>query len=110
MLILIFVYQLFIYEQYIYSNDLENGSNKQGVSECKQYNKIREYANFPIVFAESNSSKQKSISEYDNLQGWLLSKFQDIISMQQIDEQKLLQFEREIFLELAKNPRKIFGF
>ncbi|MFP3017529.1 MAG: 3-hydroxyacyl-CoA dehydrogenase/enoyl-CoA hydratase family protein [Candidatus Tisiphia sp.] len=61
-------------------------------------------------FAETNFSKQKSIAEYDNLQGWLLSKFQDIISMQQIDEQKLLQFEREIFLELAKNPKKIFGF
>jgi hypothetical protein len=61
-------------------------------------------------FAETNFSKQKSIAEYDNLQGWLLSKFQDIISMQQIDEQKLLQFEREIFLELVKNPKKIFGF
>lgn len=61
-------------------------------------------------FAETNFSKQKSIAEYDNFQGWLLSKFQDIISMQQIDEQKLLQFEREMFLELAKNPRKIFGF
>jgi hypothetical protein len=66
----------------VYSNDLENGDNKQGVSERKQYNKVREYANSPIVFAETNCSKQKSIAEYDNLQGWLLSKFQDIISMQ----------------------------
>lgn len=64
----------------VYSNDLDGGS-KQGVSEREQCNKIREYANSPIVFADTNFSKQKSIAEYDNLQGWLLSKFQDIISM-----------------------------
>ncbi|UCM93336.1 excinuclease ABC subunit UvrC [Candidatus Tisiphia endosymbiont of Melanophora roralis] len=44
----------------IYSNDLENGDNKQGVSELGVH-EVREYANTPQVFAKTNSSKQKSI-------------------------------------------------
>ncbi|WP_341762799.1 DNA mismatch repair endonuclease MutL [Candidatus Tisiphia endosymbiont of Melanophora roralis] len=43
----------------VYSNDLENGDNKQGVSELGVH-EVREYANTP-QFCETNSSKQKSI-------------------------------------------------
>ncbi|BFD46020.1 MAG: hypothetical protein DMENIID0002_06660 [Rickettsia endosymbiont of Sergentomyia squamirostris] len=45
----------------MYSNDLEDGENKQGISERKQYNKVREYANTQQVFAKTNSLKQKSM-------------------------------------------------
>ncbi|WP_375331086.1 excinuclease ABC subunit UvrC [Candidatus Tisiphia endosymbiont of Oplodontha viridula] len=44
----------------IYSNDLENGDNKQGVSELGVH-EVREYANTPQVFAKTNSSKHKSV-------------------------------------------------
>ncbi|MCC8398255.1 MAG: COQ9 family protein [Rickettsia endosymbiont of Labidopullus appendiculatus] len=43
----------------VYSNDLENGDNKQGVSE-RSVDELREYANTP-KFCVANSSKQKSI-------------------------------------------------
>ncbi len=45
----------------MYSNDLKDGENKQGISERKQYNKVREYANTQQVFAKTNSLKQKSM-------------------------------------------------
>jgi hypothetical protein len=44
----------------MYSNDLQHGGNKQGVSE-RSVHEVREYANSPIVFAETNSLKQKSM-------------------------------------------------
>ncbi|MFP3018711.1 MAG: hypothetical protein ACEY3E_07595 [Candidatus Tisiphia sp.] len=47
----------------MYSNDLQHGGNKQGGSEYKQYNKVCEYANSPIIFTETNSLKQKSIPD-----------------------------------------------
>ncbi|WP_342279181.1 DNA polymerase III subunit gamma/tau [Candidatus Tisiphia endosymbiont of Myopa tessellatipennis] len=49
----------------LYSNDLENGDNKQGVSELGVH-EVREYANTPQVFAKTNSSKQNSIPNYQN--------------------------------------------
>ncbi|WP_410520808.1 hypothetical protein [Candidatus Tisiphia endosymbiont of Dascillus cervinus] len=45
----------------MYSNDLKHGGNKQGGSEYKQYNKVCQYANSPIIFAETNYLKQKSM-------------------------------------------------
>lgn len=55
-------------------------------------------------------SKELNISGYDELQIWLLTKFQDIIDMQEIAEQKLLDLERQIFLELAQNPKRDLNF
>ncbi|WP_375327015.1 3-hydroxyacyl-CoA dehydrogenase/enoyl-CoA hydratase family protein [Candidatus Tisiphia endosymbiont of Nemotelus uliginosus] len=55
-------------------------------------------------------SKELDISGYDELQIWLLAKFQGIIDMQEIEEQKLLDLERQIFLELAQNPKRDLNF
>lgn len=44
----------------MYSNDLKHGGNKQGVSELGIH-EVREYTNSSIVFAETNSLKQKSM-------------------------------------------------
>ncbi len=48
-------------------------------------------------------SQELNITEYNDLQIGLLIKFQDIISQQEIDEPQLLEWERNIFLELAQN-------
>lgn len=63
-----------------------------------------------ITLPAISLSKELDITKYDELQNWLISKFQDIISTKSIDEEGLLQFERELFLELAKNPRKPLNF
>ncbi len=63
-----------------------------------------------IILPQMILAEQLDCSGYDDFQLWLLSKFQDIIDMQQIDEQKLLDYERAIFLSLAQNPKKKFGF
>jgi 3-hydroxyacyl-CoA dehydrogenase/enoyl-CoA hydratase/3-hydroxybutyryl-CoA epimerase len=72
----------------------------------KKMAKISKIITLPQVIL----AKELDLSKYDNLQLWLIAKFQEIISLQQIDEQRLLQIEREIFLELAKNPIKQFSF
>lgn len=55
-------------------------------------------------------SEKLDVSQYDELQIWLLDRFQEIIAMQEIDEQGILDQERKIFLELAQNPKKDLGF
>ena len=56
----------------------------------------------PTIFL----AQELDTTKYDALQLWLTSKLQDIIALKNIDEQGLLQFEREVFLELARNPKK----
>ena len=63
-----------------------------------------------ITLPALSLSEELDVTKYDELQIWLISKFQDIISMKTIDEQRLLHFERELFLELAKNPKKPLSF
>lgn len=50
-------------------------------------------------------SEELDIEGYNDLQRWLLTKFQEIIAQQEIDEQKLLEWERQIFLTLAKETK-----
>jgi 3-hydroxyacyl-CoA dehydrogenase/enoyl-CoA hydratase/3-hydroxybutyryl-CoA epimerase len=63
-----------------------------------------------ITLPEISLSKELDTTKYDELQISLISKLQEIISMKSIDEERLLQFERELFLELAKNHRKPLNF
>jgi len=53
---------------------------------------------FPLVRLED----ELDISEYNELQRTILLKIQDILQTQALTEDKLLEYEREIFLELAK--------
>ncbi|WP_375331138.1 hypothetical protein [Candidatus Tisiphia endosymbiont of Oplodontha viridula] len=46
----------------MYPNDLKHGDNKQGVNELGIH-EVREHANSPIIFTETNSLKQKSIQD-----------------------------------------------
>lgn len=51
-------------------------------------------------------SDELDISGYNDLQIWLLSKFQDIIAMKEVSEQELLELERKIFLEIVQDPKR----
>lgn len=62
-----------------------------------------EIIQFPLVKLED----ELDISGYNELQRTILSKIQDILQTQALTEAKLLEYEREIFLELAKQPETL---
>ncbi|XVN42117.1 MAG: 3-hydroxyacyl-CoA dehydrogenase/enoyl-CoA hydratase family protein [Candidatus Rickettsia vulgarisii] len=68
----------------------------------KKVQKISDKITLPQIIL----SEELDISGYNDLQIWLLSKFQDIISMKETSEQKLLELECKIFLEIAQDPKR----
>ncbi|KJV62333.1 3-hydroxyacyl-CoA dehydrogenase/enoyl-CoA hydratase family protein [Rickettsia amblyommatis] len=61
-----------------------------------------------IILPKINLATAIDTSKYNDLQNKVLSKFQDIIDTHnETNEEELLTYEQEIFLELAKDPRTI---
>ncbi|HJD58196.1 MAG TPA: enoyl-CoA hydratase/isomerase family protein [Rickettsia endosymbiont of Ceroptres masudai] len=61
-----------------------------------------------ITLPKINLATEIDTSKYNDLQNKVISKFQNIIDKHsETNEEELLSYEREIFLELAKDPKKI---
>nr|WP_238375402.1 hypothetical protein [Rickettsia massiliae] len=61
-----------------------------------------------ITLPKINLATAIDTSKYNDLQNKVLSKFQDIIDTHnETNEEELLAYEQEIFLELAKDPKTI---
>lgn len=61
-----------------------------------------------LTLPKVSLAKEIDTSKYNDLQNKVLSKFQDIIDKHnETNEEELLEYEREIFLELAKDPKTI---
>ncbi len=61
-----------------------------------------------ITLPKINLATEIDTSKYNELQNKVLSKFQNIIDKHnETNEEELLAYEREIFLELAKDPKTI---
>ncbi|MGX6960880.1 MAG: 3-hydroxyacyl-CoA dehydrogenase/enoyl-CoA hydratase family protein [Rickettsia endosymbiont of Pentastiridius leporinus] len=61
-----------------------------------------------ITLPQINLAEEIDTSKYNDLQNKVLAKFQDIIDKHnETNEEELLEYEREIFLEVAKDPKTI---
>lgn len=61
-----------------------------------------------LTLPKINLANEIDISKYNDLQNKVLAKFQNIINKHtEANEEQLLDYEREIFLELAKDPKTI---
>ncbi|HJD55940.1 MAG TPA: 3-hydroxyacyl-CoA dehydrogenase/enoyl-CoA hydratase family protein [Rickettsia endosymbiont of Pyrocoelia pectoralis] len=61
-----------------------------------------------LTLPKINLAKEIDTSKYNDLQNKVLAKFQDIIDKHsETNEEELLQYEREIFLELAKDAKTV---
>lgn len=61
-----------------------------------------------ITLPKINLATEIDTSKYNDLQNKVISKFQNIIDKHsETNEEELLSYEREIFLELAKDPKTI---
>ncbi|AAL03374.1 3-hydroxyacyl-CoA dehydrogenase (FadB)-like protein [Rickettsia conorii str. Malish 7] len=61
-----------------------------------------------ITLPKINLATAIDTSKYNDLQNKVLSKFQDIIDTHnETNEEELLAYEQEIFLELVKDPKTI---
>lgn len=61
-----------------------------------------------LTLPKIDLAKEIDTSKYDDLQNKVLTKFQNIIDKHnETNEEELMEYEREIFLELAKDPKTI---
>ncbi|KJV89674.1 enoyl-CoA hydratase/isomerase family protein [Rickettsia bellii str. RML An4] len=61
-----------------------------------------------IILPKINLAQEIDTSKYDDLQNKVLSEFQNILDKHnETNEEELMEYERKIFLELAKDPKTI---